>query len=196
MLLVTFFFSLSAKFAFETKIHCKINQYITNYSYLCHCKFVTNFRTAKVRIYFDIDVIKNDFFMKKYKIKENMLLYCKLHSITETELSRICDVSYTVFSPSSIEQSLSSDSLASFLDQHRDINPYWLLFGEGDMLCHDFDDVIKTESKKSISQNNDETPKDEVWKELVNSKNQIIAIQAEQLAELRVRLAKIEGVGQ
>ncbi len=63
-----------------------------------------------------------------------MLEYCKLRGISKAELSQNCEISYTVFAPSAMKQSISSDSISSFLRHYSEISAEWLMRGEGEML--------------------------------------------------------------
>lgn len=125
-----------------------------------------------------------------------MLEYCRLRQMKVKDLALQLQVSPTNFAKSCLERDMGSQAIVIFLQVFDEVSADWLLRDEGSMLRHDSELQGKSQVNELLVQNFEETSKDRIWKELVDSKNQIIAIQAEQLSELRVRLAKIEGVGQ
>lgn len=134
--------------------------------------------------------------MTKKSIKSKMLEYCYLRHIQAKELASNIGAAPTNFAKSAIDQDISGRFIVMFLRKYHEVSPDWLLLDEGKMLRSDSENRDESHIDELLIQSSETDSQNRIWRELVDSKNQIIAIQAEQLAELRVRLAKIEGVGQ
>lgn len=68
-------------------------------------------------------------------IKQRVLKYIDNKRIKKVSFFEITNISASNFKGKAIESELGGDKIVSILTNYKDINPYWLLLGEGEMLC-------------------------------------------------------------
>jgi len=68
-------------------------------------------------------------------IKQRVLKYIDNKKIKKVSFFEITSISASNFKGKAIESELGGDKIVSILTNYKDINPYWLLLGEGEMLC-------------------------------------------------------------
>ena len=66
-------------------------------------------------------------------IKERILYLSEIKKITKEKFFEDLGVTYGNFKGKAKEKALSSDVLAKIVAKYPDINPHWLLTGEGEM---------------------------------------------------------------
>lgn len=94
---------------------------------------------------------------KVTNIKERILLIAENKGISKEIFFKDLGVSYGSFKGKSKEKSLSSDVLATIVTKYSDINPIWILTGEGKMLVENVkneENTVKGEKPYEIGVNN------------------------------------------
>jgi len=123
-----------------------------------------------------------------------MLEYCRLRQISVKDLASNLQASPTNFAKSCIDRDLGSQYVVIFLQVYDEVSPDWLLLDRGNMLRPDSELRSENQTDELIMQNCEVTSKDRIWKELVNSKNQIIELQAQRIKELQEYVAELKAI--
>lgn len=66
-------------------------------------------------------------------IKDRILYFAEKEEVSKQEFFRKTDLKYSNFTGKSKESDLNSQSVAKILLTYRELNPMWLLVGEGEM---------------------------------------------------------------
>ncbi|MEC5395243.1 hypothetical protein [Bergeyella sp. RCAD1439] len=130
-------------------------------------------------------------------IKDRILYFAEKEEVSKQEFFRKTDLKYSNFTGKSKESDLSSQSVAKILLTYRDINPMWLLVGEGEMKKNDGQNVriegqnknlnnINGSSNVTISQN-DISEIIEIQREM----NDIIRTAQSQLSESQQQVSNL-----
>lgn len=108
-------------------------------------------------------------------IKSRIVEYIDYQGIPKGNFFKNIGMTPQSFRGDAINTAINSDALAKLLSIHKDINPYWLLFGEGDM-------IIEASDVPSSPLSNDEKDQQikrlEVW---LQDKEKIIRYLEERL---------------
>lgn len=137
-------------------------------------------------------------------IKDRVLLISKEKGINKVDFFKNLDLSYANFKGVQKKSALSSDAVAKILAKYVDINPAWLVVGEGDMFRSGMDlekgSSLDQESV-NIGDEQDESFGTHVLQRLVTSLEKTVSSQEKtilalerQIQFLEEELVRIKGV--
>ncbi|WP_437920168.1 hypothetical protein [Sphingobacterium sp. LRF_L2] len=82
-------------------------------------------------------------------IKDRVLAIAESKGISKTDFFKELGLSYANFKGIQKQSALNSDAIATILCSHKDVNPTWLIMGEGKMYQND--DSILSGSESSMT---------------------------------------------
>ncbi len=106
-------------------------------------------------------------------VKERLLQYIKSQGINKEDFFEIVGLSYSNFKGIQKNSGLNSDSIVKILSIYSNINLYWLILGDGDMLVKNDQ---QNEIKEPIAKYNTGTQSD---------KDKIISLLEDQVRDLK-----------
>lgn len=115
-------------------------------------------------------------------IKERVLHIAEYYSISKESFCQIIDISYGNFKGKAKETPLNSTTVANILTNFQEINPRWLITGEGEMLENNISGTVVSEfgnNKTCTSCIEKEKLIHELLMELRGDKNRFIQLQSE-----------------
>ena len=128
---------------------------------------------------------------EKSLIKQNILLYLAKKGVTPYEFYKVSGVTRGVLSQNN---GISEDNLTRFLAYAQDVNPTWLITGEGDMLTTGVQSSKSSECQTTIDDTTI-TNKSDNYQGIIDSilqvsvkKDDIIRQQAEEIGRLKQRI--------
>lgn len=82
-------------------------------------------------------------------VNQRLKQYIDSKGINQIELSRLCHISAAAVSSwfNSIQKKIPSERLIQIIIEYRDLDPRWLLIGEGEMTIGESDSNVIQESK-------------------------------------------------
>ena len=132
---------------------------------------------------------------EKSLIKQNILLYLAKKGVTPYEFYKVSGVTRGVLSQNN---GISEDNLSRFLAYAQDVNPTWLITGEGDMLTTGVQSSKSSERQTTIDDTTI-TNKSDNYKGIIDSilqvsvkKDDTIRQQAEEIGRLKAEISQLQ----
>lgn len=119
-------------------------------------------------------------------VKERVLLIAEAKGISKTEFFKGVGLSYANFKGGQKNTALSSDAMVAILTHHPDINPAWLLMGEGSMLRGAEPGLVEPEASAICSERLG------VYKQLVAALEKTVNAQEKTIASLEGQVAMLQ----
>ena len=115
--------------------------------------------------------------------KVRILQYLKYKDISIRKFSEKISISPSNFNEKNMPSALSGDILSRILTTYEDLNPDWLLLGEGEML--------RSDAQKTASSSADS---DKIWKEILADKDRRIEELIIENYQIREQIAHIQAI--
>ena len=132
---------------------------------------------------------------EKSLIKQNILLYLAKKGVTPYEFYKVSGVTRGVLSQNN---GISEDNLSRFLAYAQDVNPTWLITGEGDMLTTGVQSSKSSERQTTIDDTTI-TNKSDNYQGIIDSilqvsvkKDDTIRQQAEEIGRLKAEISQLQ----
>ncbi|NGM65922.1 hypothetical protein [Sphingobacterium sp. SGR-19] len=120
-------------------------------------------------------------------IKERVLQIAESKEISKTDFFKNLGLSYANFKGIQKNTGLNSDAVAIILSKHSDINPAWLIIGEGPMYRHK-DAIVREEEVRY----NEPVVVNEIEHTLIDALKLVISSQEKTISSLEKQVTILE----
>ncbi|HLT88233.1 hypothetical protein BC792_12119 [Sphingobacterium allocomposti] len=120
-------------------------------------------------------------------IKERVLQIAERKKISKTDFFKDLGLSYANFKGPQKSTGLNSDAVATILSKHPDINPTWLVIGEGPMYRHEGEIVREEEARY-----NEPVVVNEIEQTLIDALKLVISSQEKTISSLEKQVTILE----
>ena len=122
-------------------------------------------------------------------VKERVLLIAETKRISKTEFFKDVELSYANFKGGQKNTALSSDAMIAIWIKHPDINPTWLLMGEGAMMRKNDSGDISAPTVETAPATAEGLA---IYKHLVNALEQTIKAQEKTILSLEGQVSLLQ----